>query len=236
MLDNEEYYDAFAASYEARRHHGYHLWLDQLEAGIVEPAARGREVLEVGCGTGLILSRIARVARRAAGVDLSTNMLEQARARGLDVQRADATALPFPDASFDVAYSFKVLAHIQELGAALAEMTRVTRPGGRLFFEFYNRHSLRFLARRVRGGQAVAEGIDDNQVYVRFDTLAGLVPQLPPGAALLRLHGVRIVTPFPALLSLPILGRAVGAVERRLVSSALARFGGFLVLECERRA
>lgn len=236
MLDNETYYDAFAASYEARRHHGYHLLLDQLQAGIVEASALGREVLEVGCGTGLILSRIARVARRAVGVDLSARMLETARARGLDVQRADARALPFPDASFDVAYSFKVLAHIQQLGAALAEMTRITRPGGRLFFEFYNRHSLRFLARRVRGGRAIAAGIDDDQVYVRFDTLAELLPQLPPGAAFVRLHGVRIVTPFPAALSLPLVGRAVGAVERRLVSSALARFGGFLVLECERRA
>jgi ubiquinone/menaquinone biosynthesis C-methylase UbiE len=236
MLDNETYYDAFASSYEARRHHGYHLLLDQLQAGIVEPSARGREVLEVGCGTGLILSRLAPVARRTVGVDLSTNMLEKARARGLDVELADATALPFPDASFDVSYSFKVLAHIEALGAALAEMTRVTRPGGRLFFEFYNRHSLRFLARRVRGGQAVAAGIDDNQVFVRFDTLAELLPQLPAGAAFVRLHGVRIVTPFPALLSLPVMGRAVAAVERRLVSSTLARFGGFLVLECERRA
>jgi SAM-dependent methyltransferase len=236
MLDNQTYYDAFAVSYERRRHHGYHLLLDELEAGLVAPAARGSEVLEVGCGTGLLLERIAPLARRAVGVDLSPAMLERARRKGLDVQRADATAWPFADGSFDVAYSFKVLAHVEAFTVALAEMTRVTRPGGRLFFEFYNRRSLRYLARRLRGGSAIAAGIDDNQVFVRFDTLDELLPSLPAGVAFVRLHGVRIVTPLPVLLSLPLVGGALGRLERRLVSSPLARFGGFLVLECERRA
>src|SRR5580693_8070203 len=89
------YYDEFAARYEERRDGrdpgGYHDLLDELEVGFVERYGRGRDVLEVGCGTGLLLRRIAGFARTARGVDLSPGMLAQARARGLDVIEASAT-------------------------------------------------------------------------------------------------------------------------------------------------
>ena len=48
----------------------------------IEPLCAGADVLEVGCGTGLILKRVAPVARRAVGLDISPNMLERARERG----------------------------------------------------------------------------------------------------------------------------------------------------------
>src|SRR5690606_39017711 len=103
----------------------------------------GKDVLECGCGTGLILERIARFARSASGIDLSPGMLEVAKRRGLDVQEGSITSLPFPDASFDVTCSFKVLAHVPDIGRALAEMARVTRPSGVILAEFYNPWSLR---------------------------------------------------------------------------------------------
>src|SRR5690606_25988957 len=70
-LEGRPYYGRFAASYETRRHPGYHLLVDELEAGLPLPHAAGRDVLEVGCGTGLILDRVAKVARTAVGMDLS---------------------------------------------------------------------------------------------------------------------------------------------------------------------
>src|SRR5262249_19631666 len=83
------YYDAFARRYEERRDGrdpgGYHDLVDELEVGFVERFGRGGDVLEVGCGTGLLLRRIAGFARSARGVDLSPGMLERAKARGLDV-------------------------------------------------------------------------------------------------------------------------------------------------------
>jgi len=133
-VDNKDYYDEFAAAYEARRRpndpHGYHALIDDLEIEIVERYAKDKTVLECGCGTGLLLERIAHFAKRAQGIDLSPGMLDKARARGLDVREASVTSIPFPDASFDVACSFKVLAHVEDIRRALSEMARVTKPGG----------------------------------------------------------------------------------------------------------
>ncbi len=129
-LDNRAYYDDFAGWYEKERHLPYHRMLDDLEVELVERYATGKAVLEVGCGTGLLLHRTSRFARHAIGIDLSGGMLQQAQARGLHVTQASATALPLATASVDVAYSFKVLAHIPDIQGALREMSRVVRPGG----------------------------------------------------------------------------------------------------------
>ena len=83
---NRAYYDDFSTGYERERSHGYHALLDELESSVVAPLCPGRSVLEVGCGTGLILSRLAPAAGQAMGVDLSGGMVRKARARGLDVR------------------------------------------------------------------------------------------------------------------------------------------------------
>src|SRR6185436_4605752 len=94
------YYDEFSHRYDARRGGaepgGYHDLIDDLEVGFTKRFGEGRDVLEVGCGTGLLLLRISRFARSARGVDLSPGMLARARERGLDVTEGSATVLPFP--------------------------------------------------------------------------------------------------------------------------------------------
>jgi SAM-dependent methyltransferase len=102
-LDNRAYYDDFAGWYERERHLPYHRMLDDLEVEIVERYARGKHALEVGCGTGLILGRVAEFASEAAGIDLSGGMLAKAAARGLRVVQASATELPFKDGAFRLA-------------------------------------------------------------------------------------------------------------------------------------
>src|SRR5690606_25372618 len=99
---------------------GYHELLDELESEYVRRFGQARDVLEVGCGTGLVLKRIREFARTAKGVDLSPGMLEKAKTRGLDVQLGSATELPFEANQFDVTCSFKVLAHVPEIEKALA--------------------------------------------------------------------------------------------------------------------
>jgi ubiquinone/menaquinone biosynthesis C-methylase UbiE len=108
--------------------------------------APGEAVLDVGCGPGddlFAMESLVGPAGRLFGLDASAVMLAEARhraaERGLDVTFVigDATALPFPDGAFDVCRAARVLEHLADPREALAEMARVTRPGGRIVvFDF----------------------------------------------------------------------------------------------------
>lgn len=232
--DNRAYYDAFAAGYDRDRDRGYHKLIDDQAAALVRPYAAGKEVLEVGCGTGLILQRVADVARRAQGVDLSPGMLARARERGLDVIEGSATALPFPDASFDVAYSFKVLAHIPDWDACMRELSRVVRPGGTIVFDIYNSRSLRALIKRVWGPRATSTSFQEDAISTRFWTPEEASRRLPPDTRIVRRAGIRITTPHPIVCRLPVLGAVHERVEWALMESPLAGFAGFYVFVLER--
>jgi SAM-dependent methyltransferase len=103
---------------------------------------RGAAVLDLGCGAGFdafIAAGLVGPRGRVAGVDLSPEMLgiaEGARRHGefpqLRFEVADVEALPFPDGRFDVALSNGVLNLVPDKPAALREIFRVLRPGGRL--------------------------------------------------------------------------------------------------------
>ena len=100
----------------------------------------GMDLLDVGCGPASITADLAeRVAPgRVVALDAAAGALEAARAtlreRGLSEQveltSGDVMALPFEDASFDVVHAHQVLQHLADPVGALAEMRRVTRPGG----------------------------------------------------------------------------------------------------------
>lgn len=101
----------------------------------------GRSVLDVGCGFGLETLRAAeRVAPAGSvtGLDLSGDFIAEARRRAdaaglkVDLRVGSAEALPFPDASFDIARAERLLIYLHDWQAALAEMRRVVRPGGRI--------------------------------------------------------------------------------------------------------
>jgi ubiquinone/menaquinone biosynthesis C-methylase UbiE len=230
---NRDYYDDFATRYEdergGRRPGGYHDLIDDLEVAIVRRYATGKDVLEVGCGTGLLLARFAAFARSARGVDLSPGMLAHARQRGLDVLEASATELPFADGTFDVSCSFKVLAHVPEIERALAEMVRVVRPGGYVLAEFYNRFSMRALLKRYGPAGRVSDTRKEDAVYTRFDSPAEVVRMLPPNARLVGSRGVRILTPSAGALRVPVLGKLLVRAEHALSDSPLRSFGGFWV-------
>jgi ubiquinone/menaquinone biosynthesis C-methylase UbiE len=235
-LDNRAYYDDFAGWYEKERHLPYHRMLDDLEVELVERYARGKTVLEVGCGTGLILHRTARFARRAIGIDLSGGMLMKAQQRGLRVAQASATALPLATASVDVAYSFKVLAHIPDIEGALREMARVVRPGGWVLAEFYNARSLRRLVKAMKPPSAVSESSHDEHVFTRYDDASAIRGYLPDELSWVATRGIRVITPIAKVLEVPLLGSAVRWAEHRLADLPGARdVGGFLVACCRRR-
>lgn len=229
------YYDDFSRWYERERGRGYHGMIDDLEFAITEPRARARRCLEVGCGTGLILERVAGVASEAVGIDLSPGMLAKARERQLTVHEAPATKLPFEDGRFDLVYSFKVLAHVPEIETALAEMARVCAPGGTILAEFYNPQSLRYLVKRFGPAGKVSETRTEAAVYTRFDGPQRVRELVPAGARLVGLHGVRVFTPTARAVTLPVVGPLLQRAEHlALRSELLANLGGFVVAEMRR--
>lgn len=94
----------------------------------------GRRWLDVGCGTGALTETVLDRAAPAAvlAVDPSSAFVRHAAARlsGADVRQADAASLPAPDASVDAVVSGLVLNFVPDRAVALAELRRVTRPGG----------------------------------------------------------------------------------------------------------
>lgn len=125
-----------AAGYDAR----WATYLDRTTRAVLArlDAQTGERILDVGCGTGLLLERLRRVAPdvRLAGVDPVPEMLALARRRlpapAVDLREAAAERLPFGDGSFDAVVSASVFHYIRQPEVALAEMGRVLRPGGRL--------------------------------------------------------------------------------------------------------
>lgn len=229
------YYDDFSASYERGRDRGYHALVDELELMALAPYSRGGRVLEAGCGTGLLLREIDRTADVAVGVDLSAGMLGLAHRRGLNVVQGSVTALPFGDGAFDTVCSFKVLAHVPDLDLALRELVRVTRPGGHLVLEVYNRWSLRYLARRISGARRIGARHTESDIPTRWLSPKEAIRALPGSVELVDVRGVRVLTPAAAVHRVPAVSRVLSVLERQALSSPARWLGGFLVLVLRKR-
>lgn len=130
-------------------------WLDRISGAMNRLALdrldlrAGESVLEVGFGGGALLRMMLRRGAEVSGVDLSPEMVE--RARGFDVRLAPAERLPFEAAGFDKAVSVNSLYFWPDLAAALGELARVLRPGGRLVLCFEPPEELRKWRGHVHG-------------------------------------------------------------------------------------
>ena len=118
-------------------------------------ALRGRDVLDVGIGSGIATQLFAEAGANVTGIDLTDWAVETTRRRlaafGLeaDVRQADAEQLPFADASYDLVFSWGVIHHSSDMDRALSELVRVTRPGGHVVLMVYHRRSLFCLVYRA---------------------------------------------------------------------------------------
>jgi len=148
-------YDRWAASYDADRNATRDLDAEVLRRAPL--GVDGRDVLELGCGTGKNTAWLAERARSVVGLDFSPGMLARARERVEAAGTAGRVRLvrhdvrepwPAPDASADVVVGNLVLEHVRELAPVYGEAARVLRPGGRLLLcELHPE-------RQRRGGQA----------------------------------------------------------------------------------
>jgi ubiquinone/menaquinone biosynthesis C-methylase UbiE len=112
---------------------------------------RGKRVLEVGAGVGTDARNIIGRGGIYTGINVDQGSTE-ATSRALHAfslpgtaLQCNAASLDFPDATFDVVYSFGVLQHIPEVQTAVAEIHRVLRPGGELLAMVYNRSSINYI-------------------------------------------------------------------------------------------
>lgn len=139
--------DAIAKFKEAQRQGWKHF--APLEALTTPAAARlvkfanvraGQNVLDVGCGTGVVAITAARIGAHVLGIDLTPELLKRARDNArlanveIDFREGDAEALPFDDSAFDVVLSQFGHMFAPRPNVAIAEMLRVLKPGGTIAF------------------------------------------------------------------------------------------------------
>jgi SAM-dependent methyltransferase len=133
----------------------------------LKPELKGKDILDVGCGNGWLLSKYAAFGLNTTGVDLTMRAIEisSTRFRNGNLKgrfiNASAEALPFADNRFDIATSLGVIHHTPKTELAAKELIRVCKPGGRVLIAVYyenllvkkwfyplTRLALRFMGRR----------------------------------------------------------------------------------------
>ena len=127
---------------EARPDNPFDQGLVELRHELIKRYGHGREVLDVGCGSGTYLRPHLADVRSAVGLDFSRTMLDGFRERlanpapdNLRLVEGDARSIPLSDASVDLAFSFASLYYVPQVHLAIAEMARVLRPAGTAIFE-----------------------------------------------------------------------------------------------------
>jgi 2-polyprenyl-3-methyl-5-hydroxy-6-metoxy-1,4-benzoquinol methylase len=140
--------EAFAAYREARYRTEWHI-----PAFAAFADARGKRVLEVGCGNGADAIMFARHGAAYVGVDLTDTAVDATRrhlaAEGLEGRcgLANVEHLCYAKESFDIVYSFGALHHTSSPEKAVHEVWRVLKPGGVALIMLYHRHSLNYYVR-----------------------------------------------------------------------------------------
>jgi SAM-dependent methyltransferase len=97
------------------------------------------KVLENGCGIGMYVEQLERRGAAVTGLEYDFERAAQARRRSHAIVNAAGERLPFADQSFDLILSHEVIEHVHDDGAAVAEMVRALKPGGRLVLFCPNR-------------------------------------------------------------------------------------------------
>ena len=158
--------------------------IDYIESCVNRAFGKGAlpqtEILEVGCGGGLICEHLAQRGAVVEGIDPSMGALADARQhiersnRGnvVHLQQGYAEALPYADGSFSVIVSLDVLEHVQDLEATVREIARVLAPGGIFIFDTINRTwmarlALIWIGERLFQRSGLVPGLHDYHHFIK---------------------------------------------------------------------
>lgn len=223
MQPIHDYYENLASTYDRERFgNSYGRYVDRMERSILREWNRGRDpetMVELACGTGRLLDFAM------TGVDLSDAMLKQARVKWPDrtLVCADAADTGLPTQSFDGAYSFHLLMHLDRTLCenVLQEAARIVRPGGSFIFDIPS------APRRALSGRPPSGWHGDTSASIaEIISLAGNTWRLK------RWRGIL----FVPIHRLPSWGRTMFVLLDSIIGrSPLARWSSYYVCELERR-
>lgn len=259
-MDNREYYDRISENYAHREILGYHRFLNEMTEKILKATLPKGNVLDAGCGSGHLARRLSDSSgkRSVTGVDISLSMLKQFHSMSsLSAVQGALERLPFASNTFDAAFSMRVFPHLRNPEAALAELSRVVRPGGAVLVEIYNPISLRAgikaLSNLFKQTQPITQIHETmhkqdfdgdtlkisskdsdskmrNTLFTRYDTIRSFRSIIAPGLEYQTYYGLRIMTPAGKMMDIPGIGSVLTNLERFASRSGLKIFAGFLIL------
>jgi SAM-dependent methyltransferase len=179
---HNEAYAEFLAGWDAGFYAKY--------ADTLQPAEPGARVLDVGCGVGQVVARLAEAGFEAHGVDVSEPNIQRAKKFCPRCQLYNGRELPFADGHFASVGALNVLEHVDEPEAFIRELVRVTRRGGRIVlsspnffrvFGFRDYHPrMRGVANKWKNWKRVREKrrqMREAPEAVRFDKMAPIVKE-----------------------------------------------------------
>ncbi len=176
----------------------------------------GKRILDVGCGVGtaeISLARLQVSQLRLFGSDLLLDRVREARdrVRGINARAgfaaADAARLPYVDGAFDCTFCVAVLQHLRDVPRALAELARVTRPGGRILAVEPDNEARYWFSSIPSGMEAFELG---RRFFTALALARGEAPPAAIGPALPGLFSAAGITPLSVDL-FPVSGSYVGA-------------------------
>lgn len=208
----------------------------------------GKKVLEVGVGAGTDFTQWVRAGAVAHGIDLTQEAIENTRNRlalynlsAADLQVADAEAIPHPDDSFDLVYSWGVIHHSPNTIKCLEEIIRVTKPGGTFKIMIYNKNSLfafyRYLLCGLKKGKMFARW--DDIIFHNQESLGTKAYTIKQINALLKNYPVTIKQLRATVTAHDLLyykSRPVRALAHLLAFiCGWRRCGWFMTIECQKQ-